>query len=350
MSSVQPLPQEQGPSFSLYHGIALVLVSACVISLQIVLMRSLAITRYHHFSYLVIGTALMGFGMSGTFLSIFGPRLSERFSAAAPLLLLLFALSMPLCSLLAEQLPIDVQYLLISPGQFLLLLLYILLTLVPFFLGAVIIGLMLTVYTQQAPAVYGLNLFGSGAGGLLGIGLLTVLPPFSLPALLSLVSMAALCIWIFSAAPPLQPLQRRLFVIAAALGSALSAGMLFFGPQPKIDQYKALSHLGRLEAQGSASRLLSRFSARGRIDVYEAESLHRTLFAGPHADVLPPRQLSILIDGNDAGAIFRIDAPDQAGILDFTPQSLAYRLSRQRSGLHAGTAQPGSRLFSRTRF
>ena len=54
-------------------------VSLTVISLQIFFMRSLAITKYHHFSYLIIGIALLGFGSSGTFLAFWGEYFKKNY-------------------------------------------------------------------------------------------------------------------------------------------------------------------------------------------------------------------------------------------------------------------------------
>jgi len=44
-------------------------ISAAIIALELALMRCLSIARWHHFSYLVISTALLGFGASGTLLT-----------------------------------------------------------------------------------------------------------------------------------------------------------------------------------------------------------------------------------------------------------------------------------------
>ena len=55
------------------------LISAALIAYEIVLMRRLLIESWHHFGYLVISTALLGFGASGTFLAVI-----ERWVRARP--------------------------------------------------------------------------------------------------------------------------------------------------------------------------------------------------------------------------------------------------------------------------
>jgi len=54
--------------------VAVAVISAAVLGLELALMRGLSISRWHHFAYLVVGLALLGFGASGTWLGIFAPR------------------------------------------------------------------------------------------------------------------------------------------------------------------------------------------------------------------------------------------------------------------------------------
>src|SRR5260370_20909739 len=46
----------------------LLLVSASVLSYQVILVRAFSIGQWHHFAYMVISIALLGFGASGTLL------------------------------------------------------------------------------------------------------------------------------------------------------------------------------------------------------------------------------------------------------------------------------------------
>ena len=52
--------QERRPPLTALAGVAL--VSAAAIATQIALTRIYAITLWHHFAYLVVGVALLGFG------------------------------------------------------------------------------------------------------------------------------------------------------------------------------------------------------------------------------------------------------------------------------------------------
>ena len=45
--------------------VALLLVSASVLSYQVILVRAFSLGQWHHFAYMVISIALLGFGASG---------------------------------------------------------------------------------------------------------------------------------------------------------------------------------------------------------------------------------------------------------------------------------------------
>src|SRR6478736_4013766 len=49
--------------------LVLLLVSASVLSYQVILVRAFSIGQWHHFAYMVISIALLGFGASGTLLA-----------------------------------------------------------------------------------------------------------------------------------------------------------------------------------------------------------------------------------------------------------------------------------------
>ncbi len=308
------------------NSISVFLISAAVIAFQIGLMRSLSITKYHHFSYLVISIALLGFGASGTFLTFGGAMIRRYFPFWSSLFILLFFVSVPSSYLLAEQIPLDIQYLLYSGGQIFLLALYIFLLFIPFFFSGTIIGLSLVHFREDVPFVYGLNLLGSGAGGICSIIALSYIRPFDFPQAVAAAAFLALLLWLISFR---EYLGGRLPLLAVLLLLS-GTGMLFFfitrGADLPIDQYKTIAYLARLSRQAGTERLVTRYGPRGRIDVYASDQLHQTLFAGLQADVLPPKQLALLVDGELAGTIFRVSDVSETAILDFTPQSLVYRL------------------------
>lgn len=322
--------------FNFFNGFSLFLISASVISLQILLMRSLAITRYHHFSYLVISTALLGFGVSGTFLSLFSDYLKRHYTLWSCVFIFMFAFSIPICYIMAERLPIDIQYVFYSSRQILLMVVYNVILFIPFFLGAVVIGLALVYFRENIPVVYGINLLGSGAGGVLAIAAMFYIPAVRLPVAVSVVAFLSLFFWALSSKIYFEKRYILITVFVLFLGMVFSALFIYYKPFVNIDQYKMIAHLERLEKQSDAERLITTFSPRGQIDVYDSNRLHHTMFAGLGSDVMPPPQLAVLVDGEYAGTIFKINSKEEARILDFTPQSLPYRLIDSPSVLLLG--------------
>ena len=58
------------------------LISAAAIGYEVLLMRLLSIIHWHHFAYMIISLALLGYGVSGTLIALAGPRLQRRFAVS----------------------------------------------------------------------------------------------------------------------------------------------------------------------------------------------------------------------------------------------------------------------------
>ncbi len=336
-------------SLSVWILLAIALVSGSLIGMQVVLMRALSIARYHHFSYLVISTALLGFGASGTFLSFFRSSIEERFPEWSRLFFFLFILSFPLSYYLAQSIPVDIQYILYSGRQLLYTSLYNLCLLLPFFFGATLLGMSLAYFRERADTVYGMDLLGSGVGGIVALLAMFFVPATDLPPLLAIVAFLALLCWVRGFPAYFTVHYRHLTWGVLLAGGVIAFSPLVFSPSVQIDQYKPLSQMQRLAAQGDARGVLQKFGPRGRVDVYESDRIHQTLFAGLSADVLPPHQAGVYFNGDLAGTIFRIESSSDAKIMDFTPQSVPYRLLDAPSVLILGEVD-GTNVWLARRF
>lgn len=306
-----------------YHSaLSVFFLSVAVIALQLMIMRALSVTHYYHFSYLVISTALLGFGASGTFLALLYDRLKENFSYWNQVFLLCFLVSIPVVYLLAQSLPLDTQYVLYSRTQLLLLISYNLLIFIPFFFGGTVLGFMISFFKKEVPELYAANLAGSGIGGVTAIGLMYLVPATQLPLVITPIAFLALIFFFLSTG--WEPIRRSLWIIGT--GVIVTFGAIISEPPEYIDPYKELAQFRQLERQGDAELVENRFGPRGQLDIFSSRTFHYTLFAGLQATVTPPQQLALLIDGIVAGSVFTISDADDAAIMDFTPQSLPYRL------------------------
>ncbi|MEX0994211.1 MAG: hypothetical protein WD599_01705, partial [Balneolaceae bacterium] len=310
-------------------------VSFSVIALQLMLMRALSVSHYYHFSYLVISTALLGFGASGTFLAFLFDRIKHHFAFWNQIFLLLFLISIPVCYRMAQTLPLDTQYVLHSGDQLFLLIAYNLLIFIPFFFGGLIIGFMLSCYKKNVPELYGANLAGSGIGAIAALGMMYLVPAFRLPELLAFFALVSMILF-FKSTGLQSSLHSLRSLILVLIGILTTLAVFTTDPPRSVDPYKSLSHFQQLELQEDADHIAEGYGPRGQIDVFRSPTFHQTLFAGPQATTMPPDQLALLVDGHISGSIFTIDQRDEAAILDFTPQSLPYRLLDNPTALLLG--------------
>jgi len=73
--------------------VAVSLLSAAAIAYEILLTRLFNITLWHHFAYMVISLALLGYGASGTFLVFVKQRALARFGVSFAALAVSFGLA-----------------------------------------------------------------------------------------------------------------------------------------------------------------------------------------------------------------------------------------------------------------
>jgi len=87
--------------------LATLLVSAAAIAYEILLMRMLSIVQWHHFAYMIISLALLGYGVSGTFIALSKRWLQPRFELAFSTSALLFSVAMVACFVLGQRVPFN---------------------------------------------------------------------------------------------------------------------------------------------------------------------------------------------------------------------------------------------------
>ena len=331
------------------RAVAVFLLSAGLIGLELTLVRILAITQWHHFAHFVISTALLGFGISGTILVFARGALMRRHDVASVWLAVAFAVSAYLCTVGAQTLPIDAQLALAHPGAVGPMIAYHALLVVPFLLGATGLGLAVMHAGRRVHAVYGANLVGSGAGGIGAVLLMFVWPTAGVLIASSVAGLAAAVLWAIAsgrdaargrgAGPPrVRGGTGWRWIPIVVGGVALLALARGWPLEMRIDAHKPLARALVLESQSDAERLITVEGPRARIDVFGSPLFHDTLFAGFTARTPPPAQLTIFADGWDVGSVFEIDDPDEAEILDHTLMSVPHRLLDRARVLLLGEA------------
>lgn len=161
------------------------LLSAAVLAYEVLLMRLFAIVHWHHFAFMMISIALLGYGASGTLLALlptinFG-RLRLLFLGGASG----FSLSSVLCFAAAQRLPFNALEVFWDTRQWVLLAGIYGLLFLPFFSAATGIGVVLRYYNHLIPKTYAADLAGAGCGASVAAGLLFHLPPATALAIVS---------------------------------------------------------------------------------------------------------------------------------------------------------------------
>ncbi|MBI4699974.1 MAG: hypothetical protein HY744_02215 [Deltaproteobacteria bacterium] len=251
--------------------VAVALTSGAAIALQIALTRVLSIALWHHFAFLVVGLALLGFGLAGSWLFARGGAVragEERLAdvlARRALLAALAALGSLLAALAIH--PNALELFRSASTAFSLGLLALLAT-VPFFGAGIVIGTALAGWPERVGRIYAADLVGGGAAAALALA--------ALPRLGALGTIAAAVLLLATAALLLARTRRarRASALAALVLCAAAAGLLrdeddWLAPAPTKEI--ARFHSPALRAQWLERRA---WTAHGRVDVTRP-------FAGP---------------------------------------------------------------------
>ena len=194
--------------------LSVALISGAALAYEILLMRLFSIIQWHHFSYMIIGLALLGYGFSGTVVSVFQRWLQAHFTFVYLACLLLFGLTSVTSFMLAQAIPFNAEMILWDSHQLVYLLLIFLLLSLPFFFAATAICLAFMQYRGQVSRIYAWDLAGAGMGSLAVIGLLfAVFPQY---ALLVIAVLGLLAFLVASMELRLKQLKVTLVVLGAA--------------------------------------------------------------------------------------------------------------------------------------
>jgi len=293
---------------------ALALLSLSVTTQQVVLMQVLAWAHWHHFAFMVVALALLGFGLAGTALALFREPLLSRWRQILPWLALGAAAALPLGVRLAqtETLAVDFPLVFIAPRHALRLLALTALLVPAFFCAGLGTALVLTVGAARAGRFYCANLLGAGAGGLVGLALVATLNPPHLAAAASLPALAAAaCLW--------SGLPRRSQPVATVL-ALVPLILLAFPGNLRPSQFKPLSRA--LDLPG-AHLIAERTSVRGWVQVVAAPALRPAPALSLDYRGEIPVQPAVFVNGLAHGSLVPIESVGNPAWLDYTTDAAA---------------------------
>ncbi len=324
------------PTTAPHHAVLLMVTSASVLAYEILIMRLLSIAQWHHFAYMAISMALLGFGAAGSMLFLLFKRIRRNLEGWLVGLAAATAVSFCLAFSVSQKVGLDPLQLVWQPSQWLSMLLTYLLMAVPFLLAGGIVGIILTGAREQAHRMYAVDLLGAGCGALAIVPALYLGPPWTLlPALGCLILTAA--IWCG------MKLRRPKLGLITLLFAAVVLTMVyvFMPPLPKIHHTKALPMTrsfpdARIEAK--------RVGPLGMVHVVGSELIRHvpglSLNFGLKDEGTPallPKQKAIFTDADAPSPISRFTGDlDELSYLDFTTMALPYHIRRPKSLLVVG--------------
>ncbi|MDQ0144027.1 SAM-dependent methyltransferase [Cupriavidus necator] len=280
---------------------ALALLSAAALAYEILLMRLLSIILWHHFAYMMISVALLGYGAAGALVALAQPALARHFVPVFAGGALLFGLSAMACFGLAQRVGFNPLEILWEPSQPVRLVLIYLLLLVPFLCAATSVCLSFARFPLQVSRLYSFDIVGAGLGCVGIIVALFVLEPVGALRLVSMAGMAAAALACVEGRWH-RPWLPALLLAAAMVPAAVPAGWIALRPS----EYKELSQALRI---GGARVVAQRSSPLGLVTVVESPSIPLRHAPGLslNATAEPPPQLAVFTDGDGLSALDRHD-------------------------------------------
>ena len=152
-------------SFCGRHAAGLFLLSLATLLLELSLTRVLSVTLWYHFGFLVISTALLGFGVSGVMLAVWRSlATTAQLDRALSVLALGFSVTVVASFWCMQRIPFDPFALATDHRQLLFMPLYLVVVAVPFFFAGGAISLILTRGGSSVNRLYAFDLLGAGVG------------------------------------------------------------------------------------------------------------------------------------------------------------------------------------------
>ena len=245
-------------------GAGIFLLAASTLLFELSLTRIFSVLFYHHFAFLIISTALFGFGMSGLYLFLRREKQDRDLNAELAGWSIAFALLIPLVLKVILLLPYGFQEVYQQPFAIARLIATYAILALPFFCAGCVISLILRAFPQASGKLYGLDLAGASLGCL---AVLLLVPQIggagSVVAAAALAACAAIAFWPRStvlrgastlalvALVVLLPYSERAFALPLSRIFEEKHGSFYQAPSRKIE-FSAWSPISRIDVLSTA--------------------------------------------------------------------------------------------------
>lgn len=291
------------------------LCSFSSLAYQITLTRIFSISLWYHFAFMIISIAMLGYGASGTVLSLY-PKLKEQTNIKIYSIFLSIGIS--LSYLISNQIPFDPVRLSWEKTQLLYIALYYVVLSAPFFFTGLIIAAAFSSISEKSGLLYGSDLLGAGAGSIGILAAMTVTEPeravfmLAIPALIASVMISG----------------NKLKVLSIVLILS-NLSLIFFKPafiNLRMSQYKGLEMALRFPG---AEHLKTYFSPFSRIDTFKSPAVRFAPGLSLRYLEPLPEQTGIAIDGGEINAITEAGDDKSLSFLGYLPSALPYEIGKK---------------------
>ena len=317
--------------------LAVGLISAAALGYELLLTRLFSIAHWHHLVGMIISLALLGYGASGTVLTLLGGRVRRHFAGLFVANALLFVVSAGLAVWLIRLVPLNPLELPWEPRQPLYLMAIYAAAAVPFLGAANCIGMTLAAFAPRSHQVYAVDLAGAALGVAAVTALLWLVHPRDLLWLACLTGLAAALAGGHRLGVGPRTLLPALGAGAVAMAAVL--GPLELEPAPYKALHQATAAKGaRVELESPGPMGVVTVVANDDIPFRQAPGLS-LLHRGP-----PSPQRGVFVDGEGAGALTPLENGEPPDFLDHLLSALPYHLTDRPRVLILGLRGNGDML------
>ncbi len=312
--------------FPLYAGIFF--FSTSVLLFELSLTRVFSILQWNYLAFMIISIAFLGYGTSGTFLSVFSSLLKKAEGKNLYKYFLFFSLLFSLGSLFSifiiSKVPFDLYRIIMDKYQLLYLVAYYLTIAIPFFFAGICISLAISKLPEKVNRIYFCDLGGASLGCIsflvlanyISMSNLLIIPPF----------LSFLASFLFSL--KLKDKRSAIYAMGIFLFIILFSGAENFYSFP-INPYKSLFTLLRYPESRIIERHENSFS---RLEVVESEGVKYAPGLSLNFSGEIPEQLGLVTDGDGLSAITRLESESKGNLekikfSDYISSALGFHLT-----------------------
>jgi len=307
------------------------LISAAALAFELLLTRIFSIVHWHHLVGMIVSLALLGYGASGTFLTLLGERLHRHFAPLFVANALVFTLGTAAAVWVIDLVPLNPLELPWDRRQPLYLMAVYAAAAVPFLGAANCIGMTLVAFAGQGHRIYAVDLAGAGLGVVAVTAAFWLWHPADVLWLLGGAGLAA------ALAGGLETGLRRAVLAPSLVIAGLVTAALLGSLEVDIAPYKALPQatatLGaRVELERPGPLGVVTVVANDRVPFRHAPGLS-LIHPGPEA-----AQRAVFVDGEGAGTLTPLEEDRPPAFLGHLVSTLPYRLVDEPRVLLLGPA------------